>query len=66
MHANYIIEVNRDGQAARAALQSAAKLNPSFIERYFIYCCQEMVKHLRTEGESMDLMGYVEFQRNYR
>ena len=66
MHANFIIEVNKDGQSGRGILQSAAKCNPSFIERYFIYCCQEVVKHLKTEGESMDLMGYVEFQRNYR
>ena len=54
------------GQAARNMLQLAAQCNPSLVEKYFIYMCNEMLKRLKTGTEGMDLMGYVEFQRNYR
>jgi hypothetical protein len=66
MLGNWTLEVRQDGQAARNVLQAAAQCNPSLIEKYFIFSCNEMLKRLKTGAEGMDLMGYVEFQRNYR
>lgn len=66
MYANFMIEVNKDGQASRTQLQLASKNNPGFIDRYFIYVSQELAKKLRTESDGLDLLSYVEFNRNYR
>jgi hypothetical protein len=65
INAALLIEVQHDAQAARNQLQAASKNNPSFIDRYFIYAANQLVKKLKTDGDGMDLMGYVEFQRNY-
>ncbi|GBF92718.1 hypothetical protein Rsub_05087, partial [Raphidocelis subcapitata] len=64
--ANLHIAVRNDGQAARTQLQLAVKSQPSLIERYFIYQTQDQTKRLKDEGGGLDLMGYIEFQRNYR
>lgn len=53
-------------QAARTQLQLATKNNPSLVERYAIYVCSELAKRLKTDSDGLDLLGYVEFQRNYR
>lgn len=66
LYANFLVEVRKDGQSARTQLQLAVKHNPTIIERYFIYVTGELVKGLKAEGAGMDLLGYVEFQRNYR
>jgi hypothetical protein len=66
LYANFLIEARKDGQASRTQLQLAVKNAPGAIERYFIYVSQELAKKLKSEGDGLDLMGYVEFQRNYR
>ena len=66
LYANFLIEARKDGQASRTQLQLAVKNSPGAIERYFIYVSQELAKKLKSEGDGLDLMGYVEFQRNYR
>lgn len=65
-YANFLIETKKDGQGSRTQLQLATKNNPGLVERYFIYVSQELAKKLKNEGDGLDLMGYVEFQRNYR
>lgn len=66
LYANFLIEVRKDGQGARTQLQLAAKNNPTFIDRYFIYVGGELAKKMKTEGVGLDLLGYVDFRRNYR
>ncbi len=34
--------------------------------RYFMFVCQELSKRLLSGDGMLDLLGYVEFQRNYR
>lgn len=50
LFANFIIEVRKDGQAARTQLQLAVKANPTLLDRYFIYVAQETAKKLKSEG----------------
>eukprot|EP00775_Hariotina_reticulata_P009651 gene9651-9811_t len=64
--ANLLIEVKHEGQMARTQLQLAGKANPSMVDRYFIFVSQQVIKKMSNENETMDLMGYVEFQRSYR
>ncbi|KIY92722.1 hypothetical protein MNEG_15241, partial [Monoraphidium neglectum] len=64
--ANIHIVARHDGQAARTQLQLAVKTSPSLIQRYFIFATQDVTKKLKDESGGMDLMGYIEFQRNYR
>jgi len=66
MYANFLLETRKDGQAARTQVQLAQKNSPTFIDRYFIYVSQELAKRLKNDGDTLDLMGYIEFQRNYR
>ncbi|WIA34679.1 hypothetical protein OEZ86_012993 [Tetradesmus obliquus] len=66
LHANFLIEVHKDGQAAHAQIQLAQKSNPGLLDSYSIYAAQQMSKKLQKESDGLDLLGYVEFQRNYR
>jgi hypothetical protein len=110
MHANFLVEVRKDGQAARTQMQLAQKANPSLLDNYNIYVVQQLAKGLKrgnrsafllaqltsatqvccpqllslpqvvnyksecpvlnlgdhADGDGLDLLGYVEFQRNYR
>ncbi len=36
------------------------------LPRFFMFVCQELSKRLLSGDGSLDLMSYVEFQRNYR
>jgi hypothetical protein len=102
--ASFMLEARADGQGARTQLQLAQKTNPSLIETYSIYACQQLAKKLqpgeglafmslavwvllvcccrlehnpnlvvppvrpfvvRAGGDGLDLLSYVEFQRNY-
>ncbi|KAG2429691.1 hypothetical protein HYH02_013949 [Chlamydomonas schloesseri] len=67
LHANFLMEVKRDGPAARTQLQLALKGGPSMIQRYQIFSTIENSKRLK-DGQSgqLDLQSYVEFKRNYR
>lgn len=66
LYANFLLSARNDGQGARTQLQLAIKANPNILERYFIYVGGEMAKKVKAEGAALDLLGYVEFQRNYR
>eukprot|EP00879_Flechtneria_rotunda_P013062 GHRR01013642.1.p1 GENE.GHRR01013642.1~~GHRR01013642.1.p1 ORF type:complete len:1083 (+),score=308.01 GHRR01013642.1:2122-5370(+) len=67
MYANFLIEVRKDGQGARTQLQLAQKASPSWLDNFNVFVASELAKKLNREGDSgLDLMGYVEFQRNFR
>eukprot|EP00198_Chlamydomonas_reinhardtii_P012864 XP_001702201.1 sensory protein [Chlamydomonas reinhardtii] len=72
LNANFLMEVKRDGPAARTQLQLALKGSPSLIQRYQIFSSAETSKRLKEGAEGhgggggLDLHSYVEFKRNYR
>eukprot|EP00775_Hariotina_reticulata_P007054 gene7054-7268_t len=66
MYTSFLIETCKDGQAARTQLQLAQKANPSLLDSFDIYVAQQLAKQLRRDGDGMDLLGYVEMQRNFR
>ncbi|GLI62827.1 hypothetical protein VaNZ11_005578, partial [Volvox africanus] len=67
LYANYLMEVKRDGPAARTQLQLALKGGPSLVQRYQIFSTIENSKRLKDGQEGqLDLQSYVEFKRNYR
>lgn len=45
--ASFMLEARADGQGARTQLQLAQKNNPSLIETYSIYACQQLAKKLQ-------------------
>jgi hypothetical protein len=47
MHANFLIEVHKDGQAANTQIQLAQKANPGLLDSYSIYAAQQLAKKLR-------------------
>ena len=47
LHANFLIEVHKDGQAAHAQIQQAQKSNPGLLDSYSIYAAQQMSKKLQ-------------------
>jgi hypothetical protein len=47
MHANFLIEVRKDGQAARTQMQLAQKSNPGLLDSYNIYVAQQLAKSLK-------------------
>ncbi|GLI70439.1 hypothetical protein VaNZ11_015349 [Volvox africanus] len=67
LYANFLLEVRKDGPAARTQLQLAAKHGPSLLERYQIYCTMEASKRLKDGRDGgMDLQAYIEFRRNFK
>ncbi|PNW76743.1 hypothetical protein CHLRE_11g469500v5 [Chlamydomonas reinhardtii] len=67
LFANFLLEVRKDGPAARTHLQLAGKYSPSLVERYQIYCTNEASKRLKdSQDGGMDLQAYIEFRRNFR
>lgn len=53
MYANYLIEVRKDGQAARTQMQLAQKANPSVLESYSIFVVHQVAKQLKTSELSL-------------
>jgi hypothetical protein len=47
MHANFLIEVHKDGQAAHTQIQLAQQAKPSLLDSYNIYAAQQLSKKLR-------------------
>jgi hypothetical protein len=47
MHANFLIEVHKDGQAAHAQIQAAQQAKPGILDSYNIYAAQQLSKKLR-------------------
>ncbi|GLC57759.1 hypothetical protein PLESTB_001261700 [Pleodorina starrii] len=67
LNANFLMEIKRDGPAARTQLQLALKGGPSLVQRYEIFSTIENSKRLKDGQEGqLDLQSYVEFKRNYR
>ncbi|GIL67639.1 hypothetical protein Vafri_20979 [Volvox africanus] len=67
LYANFLLEVRKDGPAARTQLQLASKHMPSVVQRYQVFCTHEASKRLKDSQEcGMDLQAYIEFKRNYR
>ncbi|GIL50772.1 hypothetical protein Vafri_6912 [Volvox africanus] len=67
LFANFVLEVRKDGPAARTQLQLAAKHSPNIIQRYQIFCTNEASKRLKgSQQDCMDLQAYIEFKRNFR
>ncbi|KAG2445381.1 hypothetical protein HXX76_000003 [Chlamydomonas incerta] len=67
LYANFVLEVRKDGPAARTQLQLAGKQNPNIVERYQIFCTNETSKRLKdSQDGGMDLQAYIEFKRNFR
>ncbi|KXZ45821.1 hypothetical protein GPECTOR_50g615 [Gonium pectorale] len=67
VYANFLLEVRKDGPAARTQLQLAAKHSPSLVEKYQVFCTDEASKRLKdSQDGGMDLQAYIEFRRNYR
>lgn len=51
MYANYLLDVKKDGQAARTQLQLAQKASPSLLQGYSMYAAQRLAKQLH-KGEN--------------
>ncbi|KAG2423934.1 hypothetical protein HXX76_014875 [Chlamydomonas incerta] len=67
LYANFLLEVRKDGPAARTQLQLASKHSPTLLERYQIFCTGEASKKLKdSQDGGMDLQAYIEFRRNFR
>ncbi|KAG2449445.1 hypothetical protein HYH02_005592 [Chlamydomonas schloesseri] len=70
LYSNFLIEVSSLYQAGQSQLMSAKKLEPDWVERFAIFVREQQHMqraHTSTTGESaVDLVSYVEFQRNYR
>lgn len=47
IYANFLIEVRKDGQAARTQMQLAQKANPTLLDNYNIYVAQQLAKLLK-------------------
>lgn len=66
LNASFLMQVRGDVQGCRTHLQLAGKHNPDLLERYFLFAAHEMAKRFKERDMGMDMMAYVEFQRNYR
>ncbi|KAG2443224.1 hypothetical protein HYH02_009297 [Chlamydomonas schloesseri] len=67
LYANFLLEVRKDGPAARTQLQLALKHMPTLVQRYQIFCTGEASKRLKdSQDGGMDLQAYIEFRRNFR
>ncbi|GIL56338.1 hypothetical protein Vafri_11716 [Volvox africanus] len=67
LYANFVLEVHKDGPAARTQLQLVGKQMPNVVERYQVFCTNEASKRLKDSQEvGMDLQAYIEFKRNIR
>ena len=47
MYTKFLVEVRKDGQAARTQLQLAQKVNPSMLDQFNIYVAQQLAKLLK-------------------
>jgi hypothetical protein len=71
VNVNFLLDVKNLYQTANSQLQAARKLDLSLCDQYMVYVReQEHMQRLQTQTSSMesavDLVGYVEFQRNYK
>lgn len=71
VHANFVLEVQGNHQTGHSQLQAAKKLNPSWGTQYIIFLReQQHMARIQTQGartdSAVDLLGYVDFQRNFK
>ncbi|KAG2495798.1 hypothetical protein HYH03_006041 [Edaphochlamys debaryana] len=71
VHANYMIDVLEFTQTGAKQLEAARKLNPSLMCRFMLFIRQQQATQKAAsstvgQGGSMDLLGYVEYQRKQR
>ncbi|KAG2488728.1 hypothetical protein HYH03_012728 [Edaphochlamys debaryana] len=71
VHANYMIDVLGFSQTGAKQLEAARKLNPSLMCRFMLFIRQQQATQKAAsstvgQGGSMDLLGYVEYQRKQR
>ncbi|KAG2449443.1 hypothetical protein HYH02_005590 [Chlamydomonas schloesseri] len=70
LYSNLLIEVQTLYQAGQSQLMAAKKQSPGYVEKFAIFVREQQHMqraHTSTTGESaVDLVSYVEFQRNYR
>ncbi|EFJ44861.1 hypothetical protein VOLCADRAFT_94889 [Volvox carteri f. nagariensis] len=71
LYSNFLWDVLDNPQAGYSQLQAAKKANPNYMERFAIYRREQehLARTAQTKGNgesTLDLVSYVEFQRNYR
>ncbi|KAG2488731.1 hypothetical protein HYH03_012730 [Edaphochlamys debaryana] len=71
LHANYMIDVLEFTQTGAKQLEAARKLNPSLMCRFMLFVRQQQATQKAAsstvgQGGTMDLLGYVEYQRKQR
>ncbi|KXZ56496.1 hypothetical protein GPECTOR_1g444 [Gonium pectorale] len=71
LYSNFLWDVLDNPQAGYSQLQAAKKAAPNYMERFAIYRREQehLARTAQTKGNgesTLDLVSYVEFQRNYR
>lgn len=70
LYSNYVTECQGNYHSGTSILRAAKKMDPGQVEKYIIYVREQehMLKvNSQASGEStLDLVSYVEFQRNFR
>lgn len=68
MAAHCALSVKENSTNAKVQLQLAIKTGPNLLEQYAIFASEEIAKGQgrKAVDQGVDLVGYVEFQRNYR
>lgn len=70
LHANFLIECAHNYGAGTSLLRAARKMDPGRVEKYVIYLREQehvlMVHNNSASETTLDLVSYVEFQRNFR
>ncbi|KAG2494502.1 hypothetical protein HYH03_007271 [Edaphochlamys debaryana] len=71
LHANFMIDVLGVHQSGSRRIEDARKLNPSLMCRFIMFVRQQQATqkdagNSANDGNSMDLLGYVEYQRKQR
>ncbi|KAG2494506.1 hypothetical protein HYH03_007274 [Edaphochlamys debaryana] len=71
LHANFMIDVLGVHQSGSRRIEDARKLSPSLMCRFIMFVRQQQATqkdagNSANDGNSMDLLGYVEYQRKQR
>lgn len=72
VYSNFLIEVRGSNQSGWSMLEEARKLEPNFSFQFSIFTREQEHKQKSAGvgggggGEAVDLVSYVEFQRNFR
>ncbi|PNH08057.1 Tiny macrocysts protein B, partial [Tetrabaena socialis] len=71
LHSNFMIDVLGVSQSGGRRMEVARKLNPDLMCRFIMFVRQQQATqkaagHNANDGATMDLLGYVEYQRKQR